>query len=101
MDEDINLGGSIILSGFKEIDGGSMIILKKMIGNSVRKISDKNSGFEQLKIHMKSLHEIGDNKKYEIKGKVLNNGNPINSETTNKNIFIGVANLLEGLEKQL
>jgi len=33
MSDELQLGGNINLSGFKEIDSGSMVVLKKIVGN--------------------------------------------------------------------
>jgi hypothetical protein len=54
-DESIVLGGNIELVGFKELDGGSMVILKKMIGNHVRKMSETAENFEKLTVTMKKV----------------------------------------------
>jgi len=55
-EETIELGGNIRLSGFKEIDGGSMIIIKKIVGSFVKKISEKNPKFQSLTITLKKIH---------------------------------------------
>ncbi|MBD3259811.1 hypothetical protein GF371_04255, partial [Candidatus Woesearchaeota archaeon] len=44
--ETIKLGGNIELSGFRDLDGGTMVILKKIVGNYVRKLSDNSEKFE-------------------------------------------------------
>ena len=41
MEETIKLGGSIELSGFSNLDGGQMIVLKKIVGNYARKMEEK------------------------------------------------------------
>ena len=33
MDDSMQLGGSIELSGFRNLDGASMVVLKKIVGN--------------------------------------------------------------------
>ena len=68
MEETIKLGGSIELSGFSSLDGGQMIVLKKIVGNYARKMEEQCKNFEALKLHMK---EIGDQKKFELKGQVV------------------------------
>ena len=81
----IELGGNIELVGFKDLDGGSMVIVKKMVGNHVRKISDMAENFQKLTLTMKPIH--GANGKFEVHAKVLDNGRPITSEVTDFNLF--------------
>jgi hypothetical protein len=44
----MELGEQIELTGFLEQEPGELLIAKKLIGNHVRSISDKNSGFEKM-----------------------------------------------------
>lgn len=81
----IELGGNIELVGFKELDGGSMVIVKKMVGNHVRKFNDLASNFEKLTLTMKSVH--GPNGKFEVHARVMDNGRPVTSEVTDFNLF--------------
>jgi len=53
----IKLGDKIILEGFKEIDNASMVIAKKIIGNYIKKISEKNPKFENLTIILNKSKE--------------------------------------------
>ena len=46
MSDALQLGGNIELSGFREIDPASMVIIKKIVGNYARKFSDHFDGFE-------------------------------------------------------
>ena len=102
MDEEtMNLGESIELSGFKDLDSGSMIILKKMIGNYVRKLSDNSANFEKLSLRMKPVHETEASKKFEIKAKLMDNGSVINSESIDRNLFVAVDNALKKLQKTI
>jgi len=93
----MKLGGNIELVGFNDLDGGSMIILKKMVGNHVRKMGDM-SDFEQLTVTMKP---IGTRKKFEVHAKALANGRPIVSEVTDHNLFFTVDKALSKVESGL
>ncbi len=97
--ENIVLGGSIELVGFKELDGGSMIILKKMVGNHVRKLSDIADNFEKLTVSMKKVGS-GHNK-FEIQAKVMDNGKPYVSEVTDFNLFFTLNKALSQIQNQL
>ena len=83
----IELGGNIVLVGFKELDSGSMVILKKMVGNYVKRMNEMVEGFENLTLTMKSVHT--DNK-FQIHAKVLESGRSITSEVTDFNLFFTV-----------
>lgn len=99
----IELGNSIKLTGFKEIDPGSMVILKKMIGNFVRHATDSYEGFEQLHMTLKEVHasEDGKSKKFQIAAKVLLGGKDYHSEVTGLNIFVTVDDVLKKIEHQM
>ena len=101
MDDLMQLGGNIELSGFKDIDGASMVVLKKIIGNYGRRFSDRSDNFESLKITMKQVHETEKSEKYEIHAQLTDNGKPIASEVIERNLFIAVDNALKKIESQL
>ncbi len=93
--EDIQqLGGNIELAGFRELDGGSMIILKKIIGNYARKFSDRLENMEKLSITIKT---VGSNQ-FEMKAKLIAGGEIYNSEVTEHNLFVIVDKLLSKIE---
>jgi len=101
MDEsgNIMLGGNIELVGFKELDGGSMVILKKMVGNHVRKMSDIAANFEKLTVTMKKVG-AGSNK-FEINAKMMDNGRPYTSEVTDFNLFFTMDKALSQIQSQI
>ncbi|MBT5021218.1 hypothetical protein HOK51_02945 [Candidatus Woesearchaeota archaeon] len=100
MEEDImTLGGSIELTGFKDLDRGALVVLKKMVGNHVRKMTEVNSGFEKLTMTKKNVH--GSDKKVEIQAKLILNGKPINREETDFNLFFTVDRVLTSLQEEL
>lgn len=98
MEETIKLGGSIELSGFNNLDGGQMIVLKKIVGNYARKMEDKCRNFEALKLHLK---QIGDQKKFELKGQIVDGGNIYPSSAVEHNLFVGVDSVLKKLVNTL
>jgi len=97
--ENLLLGGNIELVGFKELDGSSMVILKKMIGNHVRKMSETTEKFEKLTVTMKKVG--AGNNKFEISAKMLDNGRIVNSEITDFNLFFTVDKALSSIQKQI
>ena len=98
MDDIQQLGGNIELSGFRDFDGGSMIILKKIIGNYAKKFSGTCTNFEKLSITMKQVHS---GNKFEIHGKVIDNGKNYVSELTDHNIFFVLDKVLKKIENSM
>ena len=93
----IELGGNIELIGFSELDSQELLILKKIIGSQARKFSDNVKGYEKLTIDLK---QTKGKKKFEVQAKLMANSKPINSEVTEKNLFIAIAEVLKKLEAQ-
>jgi len=88
--EFVELGGQIKLCGFTEVDGGSMVVLKKIIGNYARKISDNSKDFQGLQVTLKKLHESGGHPKFEVIAKAVNAGHAHSAEVVDRNIFVAV-----------
>ena len=88
MIEDIQqLGGNIELSGFQKIDPGSMVILKKIVGNYAKHFSEQCSNFEKLSLTIKPIHAGDRVKKFEMHGKVIDNGQVYAVQHVDHNIF--------------
>ena len=95
MDDVMQLGGNIELSGFKDIDGASMVVLKKIIGNHVRRMTEISDKFESLKVTMKPVHETEKSEKYEIHAQLMNDGKAVVSEVVERNLFVAVDDALK------
>jgi len=99
-EETIELGGSIRLSGFKDIDGGSMIIIKKIVGSFVKKVSEKNSKFQSLTVTLKKVHASDESEtsgKFELQANLIAE-KPFNSEVTHQNLMFAVDKVLRKVE---
>jgi|TARA_B100001964_G_scaffold115090_1_gene128327 ribosome-associated translation inhibitor RaiA len=101
MDEPTQLGGNIELSGFGDIDGASMVVLKKIIGNYGRRLSEISEKFEKLSVTMKPVHETEKSSKYEIHIKLINDGKPIVSEVVERNLFVAVDSALKKIVNEI
>lgn len=101
MDDSMQLGGGIELSGFRNIDGASMVVLKKIIGNYGKKLSEISNKFEKLSVAMKPSNESEESKKFEIHAMLMNDGKPFTSEVIERNLFVAVDNALKKIESQL
>lgn len=89
------LGGNIELSGFRMLDGGSMIVLKKIIGNYARKFAD-NHHSEKLHLHLARESDT-----YALTGSVHIQGQAVTATHADKNVFFVVDTVLKKLETQL
>ncbi len=99
-EDTIELGGHIRLSGFSDIDGGSMIIVKKIIGSFVKKVSEKNPKFQSLTVTFKKIHgseEKETSGKYELKASLLAD-KQYNAEVTHLNLMFAVDKVLKKVE---
>ena len=95
----ILLGGNIELSGFKELDGASMIILKKIIGNQAKRFAELG-GFEKLLLKMKMVHKTEKSEKYEIHGTLKSAGQHLHADAIDRNLFFAVDKVLKRLESE-
>ena len=100
-DESIKLGGNIQLTGFREIDGSSMIVLKKIIGNYAKRISELAKKLEVLHITLKSVHGREKSEKYEVHVKIIDDGRVYASEVTDRNLFVAVDIVLKKMVNEI
>lgn len=96
-EETLQLGGNIELSGFSGLDGGTMIVLKKIVGNYARKMSEKASKFERLGLTMKTVHD----NQFEMHAKLLDKGSAITSSVTERNLFVAVDSALKKIMNKI
>ncbi len=97
----IELGGNITLVGFKELGYAEFVVVKKVVGNYARRISDKQE-FSHLTMTLKPIHKINDEiSKYELKAKLEIDGKLYNAEIVEHNLFVGIDGLLKKIIAQL
>ena len=102
MDEETQiLGGNIELTGFREVDRSMVVVVKKIVGNYVKKMSSVAEKFEKLNIVVKSVHAQGDNMKYALHAKMVDNGKIYNSEIVDKNLFFALDKVLTNIEHSI
>ena len=101
VDDSMQLGGNIELTGFRDIDGASMVVLKKIIGNYGRRISEVTGNFEKLSVIMKPIHEKEKSEKYEIHARLIKEGKPVVSEVVERNLFVAVDDVLKKIVNEL
>ncbi|MBI4439122.1 hypothetical protein HY640_04275 [Candidatus Woesearchaeota archaeon] len=100
-EDTVTLGGNIQLAGFNEVDGGSKVILKKIIGNHARRFTEICNRFELLRLQMKKIHEREKSTKFELHGMVIDNGKHYNASMSDMNLFFALDKVLKKLESEI
>ncbi|MBN2053255.1 hypothetical protein JW756_07155 [Candidatus Woesearchaeota archaeon] len=92
------LGGNITLVGFKAVDKAELVVVKKIVGSYTRKLSDTVPGFESISVNLKPIHKTEEgHPKYELHAKAIIKGKPLASEVVERNLFIGLDDLLKNI----
>ena len=91
----IELGGNISLEGFEEVEQGILIVIKKILGNYVKNITNKIDNFESILISFKF------NENNIIDTKLKFGEKEIKSNSNDKNIFFALNNALAGLDEKI
>lgn len=92
----MKLGGSIELTGFSGVEKAQLVVVKKIVGNCVKEISEKAKKFEKVVV---SLTKEGDNCSVHVE--LTDEGNQLIGDSTEKNLFIALNNALKGvIDKQ-
>lgn len=99
--ESVKLGGNIELTGFRDIDGSSMIVVKKIIGNHARRVAELSKRLETIHITLKPVHEREKSEKYEVHAKVIDNGKVYASEMTDRNLFVVLDSVLKKIVNEM
>lgn len=100
-DESHKLGGNIELSGFRDMDSSSMVIIKKLAGTYARKISEHCKNLQAIRITLKPIHEREKSEKYEVHAKVIDDGKVYASETVDRNLFVAVDSVLKKITSEM
>lgn len=100
-EDSLHLGGDIELTGFRGIDQASFLIVKKIVGNYVRKFGEDDA-FAGLKLTLKSVHhDEGDPKKrYELHGQLAQDNRTLVAKEQDHNLFYVLDRTLKKLEAQ-
>ena len=92
----LSLGGNIELDGFNELDGGQLIVVKKIVGTYAKQMSESMSDFEKLSVSL----EHGDSQK-KLNAILSAGGNQLTSQVFHANLFYALDQALAGIIKQL
>ena len=91
----IELGGNITLNNFDNVEPVQLIVVKKMVGNCAKKISDENKDFKKLSVDLKN-----NKSEFEIEGKVTIGDKEKTAKAKDKNLFYALSKVLEDLTKK-
>lgn len=94
MEDSIELGGSIELKGFSNIGKAEMIVIKKIVGNYAKEISEKAKGFSKLTLCLNR----GDN--IFVTAEVLA-GDCIACKDEGSNLFVVMDNALKKVMQEI
>jgi len=94
--ETISLGGNIELNGFQKIDVPRLIVLKKIVGNCAKQISEKTKNYEKLTVNLQ-----GDDSNSEIRAELKAGGSSKFGEAKDNNLFVAVDAALKKIIEQI
>lgn len=90
----MELGGNIQLIGFKDTDRAKIVVVKKIVGNYAKIMSEKNSKFSKLSV---SMTKEGDNLKINAE---MAAGKSYVGEESGNNLFIALDSALKKIATQ-
>ena len=97
----MRLGSNMELSGFSDFDGSTKVVIRKLVGNHVKRMNNSVGDFQKLSLHLKEVHKTENSQKYQINGKLEMNGKVYNSEVTDFNLFFALSNVLNKLTEEV
>jgi ribosome-associated translation inhibitor RaiA len=97
----VTLGGNIELIGFRDLDPANLIVLKKIVGNSVRHFSERLPRFERFTLAMKRVHEREHSEIYEIHARLRHEGKLTVASMEDRNLFFAVDKCIKRLETEV
>lgn len=100
MDDLLQLGGNIELSGFRTVDRSSFMIVKKIVGNYARKFSDAHDTFEKLSLSLKPIHANEHKSKFELHALLIHSGQTKSAKEVDHNLFFVLDRTLKKIENQ-
>ncbi|MFH1408709.1 MAG: hypothetical protein ABIH34_02275 [Nanoarchaeota archaeon] len=98
-EDTLELGGNIRLVGFRELDSSTLIVLKKIVGNTVKRFSEKTT-ITELALVMKRVHEREKSEIYELKANLICKGKNYAAAIDDRNLFFAVDKVMKKLEAE-
>jgi len=98
MNNNEDLTDKLELSGFKNVDAASMIMVRRVVDGSLKKFNDNVDGFEKLKFTLKEVHGTEMSVKYQIIANIVIRNTVESVETIDRNIFFAIDSAVKKLE---
>lgn len=96
MDEVIQLGGNIDLVGFKDLERMEFEVIKKIVGNYGKEMSEKNTAFSKLAVNL-----VKDNDTCSITAEMNAGDASFKGEDSQSNLFMCLDSALRKIVDQL
>lgn len=93
--ETLELGGNILLTGFSELDSSELVVIKKIVGQFAKKLSERPHGLKQLSI----TAETGGKKQGIVVLAETENGE-LEGSSTDSNLYYALTEALQACGKQ-
>ncbi len=91
----MELGGNIKLQGFNDLDPATLIVVKKIVGNYTKKLTQQHSDFLGL-----SLDLSKEDKNHKISINLSRKSGNMMSEAAEENLFFALSSALEKINKE-
>ncbi len=92
----IELGGNIKLKGFTELDAATLIVVKKIVGNYTKRLSNNHPDFNELLLELNQQED----KMFNINANFSKKSGNVSSEADGSNIFFALSKALEGVNSK-
>jgi ribosome-associated translation inhibitor RaiA len=90
----------IEFSGFKDINGMDMDLIRKKVTNFATDVSEADEKFRKIHMTLKKVHERADNQIYEIQAKLVGK-ETITSDVDDRNLLAAIDTVLKKLSAQM
>lgn len=97
----IELGGNVVLSGFREVDPVTLIAAKKIVGNHMKTLTlHLGEKFRKITITLKPVHKRETSQKYELNVH-LSADRDYHAEFVDRNLLTAVDTVLRKIQAEL
>jgi ribosome-associated translation inhibitor RaiA len=93
----IELGGNIRLVGFKDTDKSSLIVVKKLVGNHIKHLSDVLGEITSADITRKDIH----NNKHECHVKISTPKASYSAECVEHNLYVALDKVMKKIRTEI
>jgi len=91
--EGMTLGGNISLVGFEKLDNADLVIIRKIVGNYIKKMSEVGD-YKEMRLNLKQ-HPHGKSFNHEVDGFALFSEGRFSTNVTERNLFTAVSEACE------